>query len=188
MSRLQIIVASTRPGRVGLPIGQWVEAVAEKHGGFDEIDLSDLGAIDLPLMDEPHHPRLRQYTQQHTKDWAARVDAADAFVFVLAEYNHSYTAGVKNAIDYLNSEWGYKPAGLVTYGGVSGGLRAGQALKPVLQLLKVVPLAEQVTIPFVQQFLTDGAFVPNELIETSATTMLDELGRWAQALHTLRAS
>ncbi|GAA3385738.1 NADPH-dependent FMN reductase [Cryptosporangium minutisporangium] len=188
MSRLQIIVASTRPGRIGLPVGQWVETAAAKHGGFDEIDLADLGAIDLPLLDEPKHPRLGQYTHQHTKDWAARVGAADAFVFVLAEYNHSFTAAVKNAVDYLHTEWQHKPAGLVTYGGVSGGLRAAQAFKPVLQALKVVTLTEAVTIPFVQQFVEDGLFTPNELIEASAGTMLDELGRWGNTLSPLRAS
>ncbi|MFI5957719.1 NADPH-dependent FMN reductase [Cryptosporangium sp. NPDC051539] len=187
MSRLQIIVASTRPGRVGLPVGQWVEAAAGKHGGFDEVDLVDLAELDLPLMDEPNHPRLAKYTQDHTKEWAARVDAADAFVFVLAEYNHSYPAAVKNAVDYLHNEWHYKPAGLVSYGGVSAGLRSAQAFKPVLQSLKVVTLIEAVTIPFVQQFLEDGVFVPNELIETSANAMLDELGRWGVALKALRA-
>ncbi|TQS46534.1 NADPH-dependent FMN reductase [Cryptosporangium phraense] len=187
MSRLQIIVASTRPGRVGLPVGQWVETAAAKHGGFDEVDLVDLAELDLPLMDEPNHPRLSKYTKDHTKEWAARVGAADAFVFVLAEYNHSYTAAVKNAVDYLHNEWQYKPAGLVSYGGVSAGLRSAQAFKPVLQSLKVVTLVEAVTIPFVQQFLDDdGVFVPNELIETSGNAMLDELGRWSEALKALR--
>ena len=96
-------------------------------------------------------------------------------------------AAVKNAVDYLHNEWQYKPAGLVSYGGVSAGLRAAQAFKPVLQSLKVVTLVEAVTIPFVQQFLDDdGVFVPNELIETSANAMLDELGRWGGALSTLR--
>ena len=187
MSRLQIIVASTRPGRVGLPVGQWVETVASKHGGFDEVDFTDLAELNLPLMDEPNHPRLSKYTKQHTREWAARVGAADAFVFVLAEYNHSYTAAVKNAVDYLHNEWHHKPAGLVSYGGVSAGVRAAQAFKPVLQSLKVVTLVEAVTIPFVQQFLDDdGVFVPNDLIQTSADAMLDELGRWAGALATLR--
>ncbi|WP_035857691.1 NADPH-dependent FMN reductase [Cryptosporangium arvum] len=187
MSRLQIIVASTRPGRVGLPVGQWVEAAAGKHGGFDEVDLTDLAELDLPLMDEPNHPRLARYTKDHTKEWAARVGAADAYVFVLAEYNHSYTAGVKNAIDYLHNEWRYKPAGLVSYGGVSAGLRAAQAFKPVLLSLKVVPIVEGVMIPFVGQFLDDErVFTPNEMVETSATAMLDELGRWSGALTSLR--
>ncbi|GAA0284577.1 NAD(P)H-dependent oxidoreductase [Cryptosporangium japonicum] len=187
MSRLQIIVASTRPGRVGLPVGQWVEAAAGKHGGFDEVDLTDLAELDLPLMDEPNHPRLARYTKDHTKEWAARVGAADAYVFVLAEYNHSYTAGVKNAVDYLHNEWQYKPAGLVSYGGVSAGLRAAQAFKPVLLSLKMVPIVEGVMIPFVGQSLDDErVFTPNETVQASADAMLDELGRWSGALSSLR--
>jgi NAD(P)H-dependent FMN reductase len=188
MSRLQIIVASTRPGRAGLPVGQWVEAVAAKHGGFDDVDLTDLAELSLPLMDEPHHPRLAKYTKQHTREWSARVAAADAFVFVLAEYNHGYTAAVKNAVDYLHTEWQYKPAGLVSYGGVSAGLRAAQAFKPVLLSVKTVPLVESVMIPFVAQFRDEEVFTPNEMLETSAATMLDELGRWSGALKALRTS
>jgi NAD(P)H-dependent FMN reductase len=186
MPRLQIIVTSTRPGRVGLSVGQWVAEEAKKHGGF-EIDLADLAEVDLPLMDEPNHPRLARYTNQHTKDWAARVDAADAIVFVLAEYNHTFTAAAKNAIDYLHNEWQYKPVGLVSYGGVAAGTRAAQAIKPVLAAVKAVPLVEAVPIPFVQQFLDDDqVLVPNELMENSAKLMFDELARWSEALKVLR--
>ena len=82
-------------------------------------------------MDEPKHPRLREYEHQHTKDWSARVEAADAFVFVHPEYNYGITAPLKNALDYLSQEWNYKPLGLVSYGGVSAGTRAAQMIKQV---------------------------------------------------------
>jgi NAD(P)H-dependent FMN reductase len=187
MPRLQIIVTSTRPGRVGLAVGQWVAAEAAKHGGF-EVDLTDLAEVDLPLLDEANHPRLAQYSNQHTKDWSARVASADAIVFVLAEYNHSFTAAAKNAIDYLHNEWQYKPVGLVSYGGVAAGTRAAQAIKPVLLAVKAIPLVEAVPIPFVQQFLNDEQeILPNELMENSAKLMFDELGRWSTALSTLRS-
>lgn len=88
---LQIVVASTRPGRVGLPVAQWFQKVADKHAGF-AVELVDLAAVDLPLMNEPNHPRLRQYVHEHTRRWSAQVDRADAFVFVMPEYNHGYTA------------------------------------------------------------------------------------------------
>src|SRR5690242_5860222 len=84
--RLLIIIASTRPGRVGLPVGQWFSERAREHGGF-EVSVADLAELALPFMDEPNHPRLRLYTHQHTKEWSALVDAADAFVFVSPEYN-----------------------------------------------------------------------------------------------------
>jgi NAD(P)H-dependent FMN reductase len=118
----------------------------ETHGGF-ELDVAGLAEIELPFMDEPNHPRLRQYTHEHTKDWSRRVAAADAFVFVMPEYNHGFNAPLKNAIDYLVHEWSYKPVGLVSYGGIAGGTRAVQLLKPVLVGLKLVALPEAVYIP-----------------------------------------
>src|ERR1700689_4046498 len=169
MPTLQILIASTRPGRVGLPVGRWFEAHARAHGGF-EIDKVDLAEIDLPFMDEPNHPRLRQYTQQHTKDWSARVEAADAFVVVMPEYNYGFNAPLKNAIDYLHVEWAYKPVGFVSYGGISAGTRAVQMIKQVVTTLKMVPIADSVNIPFVQQFLDDDRRLqPNDVMEAAAT-------------------
>jgi NAD(P)H-dependent FMN reductase len=182
-----IVIASTRPGRAGQPIGEWFRAKAENHGEF-EIDYADLAEIDLPFMDEPNHPRLRQYTQQHTKDWSARVEAADAFVFVTPEYNHGMTAALKNAIDYLNQEWQYKPLGFVSYGGVAAGTRAVQAIKPIANVLKMTPIPEAVVIPLYQRFMTDdGRFQPEDLIEDAAVTMLGQLARWATTLRPMRA-
>ena len=91
-------------------------------------------------MDEPNHPRLRQYTKQHTKDWSAKVEAADAFVFVMPEYNYGFNAPLKNVIDYLNQEWAYKPVGFVSYGGVASGTRAVQMIKQVVTTLKMTTL------------------------------------------------
>ena len=184
--RLGIIIASTRPGRVGLPVGQWVAKAAQEHGGF-EVEILDLGEIGLPLMDEPNHPRLRQYTHQHTKDWSARIDPLDAFVLVMPEYNYGYSAPLKNALDYLSQEWQYKPVGIVSYGGISGGLRAAQMIKQVVTTLKMMPLPEAVTISFVAQYIDDdGAFQPTEAMHGQATTMFNELIRWAAALKPLR--
>jgi len=187
MPRLQIIIASTRPGRVGLPVGRWFEAQARAHGAF-ELELVDLLELKLPFMDEPNHPRLAQYTHRHTKEWSASVQAADAFVFVTPEYNYGFTAPLKNAIDFLHSEWQYKPVGFVSYGGVAGGTRAVQMLKQIVTTLKMTPVFEAVTIPFVAQFIDDeGEFLPNEMIEQSVKPMLDELLRVSAALAGLRA-
>jgi NAD(P)H-dependent FMN reductase len=187
VSKLEIIVASTRPGRLGLPLGRWVEAEARTHGGFDEVELIDLAEVALPFMDEPHHPRLRRYTQQHTRDWSAKVGEADAFVFVMPEYNYGYTAELKNALDYLHHEWQYKPVGLVSYGGVAAGTRAAQMIKQVVTTLKMVPLQEAVSIPFVHQFFDDEQrLTPNDVMTSSARAMLDELVRVSGALRPLR--
>jgi len=183
---LMIIIASTRPGRVGLPVAQWFERRAITHGGF-VIDLVDLAALNLPFMDEPNHPRLRQYTHQHTKDWSAQVAAADAFVFVMPEYNYGFNAPLKNAIDYLQHEWAYKPVGFVSYGGISAGTRAVQMIKQVVTTLKMTPLFEAVSIPFVRQFIGDqGEVQANEIMELAATALLDELQRMEGALRPLR--
>jgi NAD(P)H-dependent FMN reductase len=185
MPRLLIIIASTRPGRVGLPVGTWFDARARAHGSFD-VDLVDLLELDLPFLDEPHHPRLRQYTRDHTKEWSARVQAADAFAFVMPEYNHGFTAPLKNAVDFLHQEWNYKPVGLVSYGGVSAGTRAAQMIKPVLLAVKATPLFEAVSIPFVAKFIVDGVLEPNETMDQAADAMLSELARVSEALSPLR--
>ena len=185
MPTLLIIIASTRPGRVGLPVARWFEEYAGRHGGFD-VKVADLAELDLPLLDEPHHPRMGQYTQEHTRAWSRMVGEADAFAFVMPEYNYAMTASLKNALDYLYNEWNYKPVGLVSYGGMSGGLRAAQMVKEVVTTLRMMPLPEGVGIPFVSQHIKDGAFQPPELVVESARVMLDELGRWAGALRTLR--
>jgi NAD(P)H-dependent FMN reductase len=183
---LLIVIASTRPGRVGLPVGRWFEQRASAHGGF-QVSVVDLAELQLPLMDEPNHPRLREYTKPHTLRWSRLVDGADAFAFVMPEYNYSFTAPLKNAIDYLNQEWRYKPVGLVSYGGVSAGTRAAAALRVPLGALKAHPLAEAVSIPFVARFINDdGELEPNEVMEQAAQAMLDELVRVSNALAVLR--
>jgi NAD(P)H-dependent FMN reductase len=161
--------------------------VAKTNGAF-EIDVIDLKAVDLPLFDEPGHPMRGEYLNEHSKAWAARVAAADAFVFVMPEYNHSYVAPLKNALDYLHHEWNYKPVAFVSYGGVSAGTRAVQALKPVCTALRMFPLPEQVAIPAFQQFLDDdGVFHPAAGLDESAEAVLAGLLRWTQAMATLRS-
>jgi len=188
MSKLEIIVASTRPGRVGPSVAHWIESEATRHGGFDATEVVDLAEVNLPFMNEPHHPRLGRYTHQHTRDWSAKVAEADAFVFVMPEYNYGYNAELKNALDYLHGEWQYKPVGLVSYGGVSGGTRAVQMIKQVVTTLKMTPVVEAVSIPFVHQLLDeDRRLLPNDVMTGSAKAMLDELVRFAEALRPLRA-
>jgi NAD(P)H-dependent FMN reductase len=184
--RLRIIIASTRPGRVGLPVADWFEPIAVAHGGFD-VERTDLAELRLPFMDEPNHPRLRRYTQAHTRAWSATVEASDAFVFVMPEYNFGMNAPLKNALDYLHGEWHEKPVGFVAYGGVAAGTRAVQMTKLVMSSLKLVPLFEAVYIPFVASMIDDeGALQANEVMEKAAVAMLDELVRVEAALRPLR--
>jgi NAD(P)H-dependent FMN reductase len=188
MPKLSVVIASTRPGRAGVPIAEWFTARARAHKAFD-VEVIDLAEVDLPFMDEPNHPVLRRYEHDHTKAWSARVDAADAFVFVTPEYNYGFTAPLKNAIDYLHFEWQHKPLGFVSYGGVAAGTRAVQMLKQVVTTLRMVPLVEAVNIPFHPQFIDqDGVVQANDVMEQAAAAMLDELVVAESALRPRRAA
>jgi NAD(P)H-dependent FMN reductase len=188
---LLVVVGSTRPGRAGLPIARWFEQVAREHGGFD-VEVADLAEIGLPPMDEPNHPRLRRYVHDHTKAWSATVDRADAVVFVMPEYNHSYTGPLKNAIDFLSNEWRHKPVTTVSYGGVGAGLRAVQAIKPEFISLSKIPVPEAVMIPFVLQQLSgegrESRVTAPDDIATSAKAALDALMAWVPATRARRNS
>lgn len=186
--KLQIIIVSTRGGRLGDIVGRWFHDRALEHGAF-ETEVVDLAEVDLPLFNEPRHPRLRQYEHAHTRAWSESVASADAFVFVTPEYNHVAPPSLINALDYLVQEWAYKPASFVSYGGVSAGLRAVQAVKPMLTALRMMPIPEAVSIPFFSQYVDREArtFDPGEVQAKAAVNMLDELHKWAAALRTLRS-
>lgn len=188
MPKLGVVVASVREGRAGLAIAEWFIERARAHGGFD-VTLIDLKTVKLPLLEEPNHPRLQKYQLDTTKAWSAIVAPMDAFVFVTAEYNYSTPPALVNALDHLYAEWNYKPAGLVSYGGISGGMRAVQMLKLTLLGLKMMPVNEAVPIPFYSQMMDKetGTFKPAEAFEKAAVTMLDELKRWTAALAVLRS-
>ncbi|WP_067671219.1 NADPH-dependent FMN reductase [Nocardia miyunensis] len=187
MPKLHVIIGSTRPGRLGLPIGSWAAEAAERHGGF-EVELVDLADFELPVFDEPTHPRMGKYTHDHTIRWSEKIKEADAFVFVTPEYNYAPPPSLINAIDYLHNEWLYTPVAFVSYGGVAAGTRAVQVLKQLVTTLKMVPIPEAVSIPFVFQAMRDGQYHPAPESDQAASAMFDELLRWATALADLRAN
>jgi NAD(P)H-dependent FMN reductase len=181
-----ILIASTRPNRGGEAVARWFIERATEHDAF-ELTVVDLAEFRLPLLDEPNHPRLRQYTNRHTRQWSEKVDAADAFVFVTPEYNHGYPASLKNAIDYLHHEWRHKPVGFVSYGGVAAGTRSVEQLQQVVTAVRLTPVIDQVNIPFYQQFIDDeGVLRANEVMEQAADTLLDQLVRLEATLRPLR--
>jgi len=187
MPVLQVFTVATRQQRSGPTVAEWFLQRARLHGKFT-VDSIDLATVNLPMFDEPRHPRFAQYEHEHTKRWSASVARADAFVFVTPEYNYGAPPSIVNAIDYLNREWAYKPVGFVSYGGVSGGTRAVQMIKQIVTSLRMMPIPEAVAIPFFTQYLDKetNAFDPGEMQATAATAMLDELLRWSDALSTLR--
>jgi len=187
MLQLHIIIVSTRPGRAGLPVADWLVARATRHGKF-AIEVIDLAKVGLPLFDEPRHPRLRQYEHEHTRALSRTIDRADAFVFVTPEYNYGAPPSLVNALDFLVHEWAYKPVGFVSYGGVSGGTRSVQMAKQIVTALKMMPMFEAVVLPFFAQLIDKetGVFAPPKIQDDAAVTMLDELLKWATALKVMR--
>ena len=189
MPRLQVIVASTRPGRKGPVIAEWFVEYARTHGKFT-IELVDLAETNLPLLDEPKHPRFGDYEHAHTRAWSATIARGDAYVFVTPEYDYGAPASLINALQCLAQEWAYKAAGFVSYGGVSGGLRGVQMTKQLVTALKMMPMAEGVAIPFFAHHIdaASGKFTAPELQTTAAGVMLNELLKWTTALAPLRSA
>ncbi len=184
---LQVIIASVRPTRIGGAVGDWFVPIAESHGGFT-VERVDLRDVALPLLNEPHHPQKQMYEHEHTKQWSATISRGDAYVFVTPEYDFSPPASLLNAIQYLAKEWMYKPLGLVSYGGVSAGLRSANALRIIATANSMMPLPSAVSIPFAGKLVdADRAhFAPGEVQDKAAVAMLGELVRWERAMRTLR--
>lgn len=184
---LQVIICSTRPTRVGKAVGDWFVETARQHGGL-EVQVADLAEIDLPLLNEPHHPAMQKYQFEHSKAWAKRIAGSDAVVLVTPEYNYGMPATAKNALDYLFWEWGHKPVGFVSYGGMSGGIRSVQMLKEVVTTLRMYPMSATVSIPNVAESVSDdkSTFTPNELVVESGQALLDELTKTAPVMAQLR--
>lgn len=181
---MQIVIGSTRPGRVGDAIGRWFDALARDDASF-EVELVDLATVNLPLLDEPHQPEEHTYVHDHTRRWSETVSRADAFVFVIPEYNHGVNAATKNALDYLYVEWRDKPSAIVCYGGSSRGVRAAQALKASLLAVKI-PHAGDVAISLSATPVRDGHFEGDASLVRSATRVLHELARLVAVYRPLR--
>ena len=183
---LKIIIGSTRPGRNGATVGDWFYELAAKHDKFT-VELVDLAVVNLPLLNEPENPRHGRYVHEHTKAWSSTINAGDAYVFVVPEYNHGYNAATKNALDYLHNEWRHKPVGFVSYGGIAAGTRSVQGLIQVVTALGMIPAATAVNIPLIARMVTeDKKFTPNRILEDAGVAMLDELSRWVTHLESVR--
>ena len=186
MVKLGVVIGSVREGRVGVPVARWFVERAGADGRFDVQEL-DLKAIGLPLFAERTHPRLRQYESEAQKAWSATIAPLDAFVVVTPEYNYSTAPALLNALDYLSAEWAYKPVGVVSYGGISGGLRAVQMAKQTVTALRMMPIVEAVNLPFIAKLVEGGVFQAAEIHDKSAAAMLEELYKWAVALKPMRS-
>jgi NAD(P)H-dependent FMN reductase len=184
MTKVAIIIGSTRPGRNSEAVGRWVLENAAKRDDaqFEIVDLAEVG---LPMFDEPVPPAMGMYSKPHTKAWAEKIAGYDAFVFVTPEYNHSVPAALKNAIDFIYAEWNNKAAGFVSYGS-AGGARAVEELRLIMGELQVADVRAQVMLSLFTDFENFSVFKPAPHHEKALATMLDQLVAWAGALRTLR--
>jgi NAD(P)H-dependent FMN reductase len=185
MTRLAILIGSTRPGRRAPAVAQWVARTAKFRAGV-EVEILDLAEFALPLLDEPVPPAMAEhYTQEHTRRWAAAVDAVDGFLFVTPEYNHAIPGALKNALDFLHREWNDKAAGFVSYGS-AGGVRAVEQLRLVMGELRVADVRAQVSLNLVDDFDSAGLPAPREFHHDALADLVDQLTGWSAALAALR--
>jgi NAD(P)H-dependent FMN reductase len=184
MTRIGIILGSTRPNRNGEQVAKWVYEIAARRDDA-EFELVDLRDYPLPHLDEPLPPSMGQYQNEHTRQWADKIASFDGFVFVTPEYNHSTSGVLKNAIDYLYAEWHNKAAGFVSYGGV-GGARAAEHLRLVAGELQMADVRQQVALSLLTEFENFSVFKPGDYNRAALDTLLDQVIAWSGALAPLR--
>lgn len=184
MLKIGIIVGSTRPGRKAAAVAKWVYDLlkSRQDAEFEVIDIED---YKLPLLDEPVPPIMGRYGKEHTKAWSAKIASVDAYIFITPEYNHSTSAALKNAIDFLFHEWTNKAAGFVGYG-AAGGVRAVENLRLVMGEIKVADVRAQVTLSMYTDFENYSTFKPHEQHNKAVHAMADEVIAWGAALKPLR--
>lgn len=179
---IKIIAGSTRPGRFNMQPAAWLKALAEKQEGIT-VSLVDLAEVGLPMYDETVPASMNQYEHEHTKKWAEIIGEADGFIFVTPEYNHSYSAALKNALDYLYAEWNYKPVSFVSYGSGAGGARAVEHLRGIAGELKMYDLREQLVLSNYWERLNDrGEYQFSETEEETAKKILSDLAFWSKQM------
>ena len=184
MLKIAIILGSTRPGRIGEAVAKWAFEVASKRTDA-EFELVDIADFNLPLLDEPVPPSLGQYTKDHTKRWAAKIDSFDGFIFVTSEYNHGIPGALKNALDFIFKEWNNKAAGFVSYGSAYGA-RAVESLRLVMGELMIADVRAQVLLSLFTDFENYSVFKPADRHEANLSTVIDQVIAWGTALRSVR--
>jgi len=194
MTKLHIIVGSTRDGRAAQPVAKWVERRAKEHGGF-EVTLLDLRDWPLPMFAETMATigdfSDPTYSEPIVRRWNQTVAEGDAFIFITPEYNHSFSGVLKNAIDSVFASWAFrnKPAAFVAYSaGPVGGARAVEQLALVLLEAEMVPLRNTVLIPAAHAAFDDYAQPMNAQTDVALAILLEDLAWWSDATVAARAA
>ncbi len=176
MTKIGIILGSTKPGRNGEAVAKWVYNIAKQRedAQFELVDVKD---FDLPLYDEPYPAAMQKYTKEHTKKWSKKISEFDGYVFVTAEYNHGIPGALKNAIDFLGKEWYHKPVAIVTVSsGNFGGVNANALLQLLMLRMKAIVVPASFPVPNIaESFNEEGE--PTDKLSTykRADNFTDEL-------------
>lgn len=196
MTRIGIIIGSTRPGRLGAAVGDWTLRTVDGLGDVGvTYELVDLAEFQLPVLDEPAPGMMGDYRHEHTRRWAEKIGSFDGFIVVTPEYNHSAPGGLKNAIDYLFAEWNDKAAGFVSYG-VHGGVRAVENLRLTFAEVKTATVRSQVALSVYTDVdytgidtsdpTATGTLSPADWHSRDLQELTEELVSWSRALATVR--
>ncbi|WP_420827887.1 NADPH-dependent FMN reductase [Exiguobacterium algae] len=178
MLNIGIVLGSTREGRVSPQVGAWVKELADNRGdaNYEIIDIADYS---LPLLGEPDGDA------SGVAAWSEKIAEMDGFVFIVQEYNHSISAALKNALDYLRVEWNDKAAGIVSYGSV-GGARATEHLRGILSELSIAHVRVHPALSLFTDFENGTHFAPKDVQVQSVNDMLDQLLPWTEAMQSVR--
>ncbi|WP_104044456.1 NADPH-dependent FMN reductase [Arthrobacter sp. ZGTC412] len=185
MTRIAIITGSTRPGRINHQVAQWVlDQTADRTDA--EFEIVDIADFNLPILDEAYPAAYQNYQNDHTKAFSAKIAEFDGYIFVVAEYNHSISGALKNALDYLNVEFNNKAAGFVSYGS-KGGARAVEHLRGIASELQLAHVRNQVMFSIFSDVENFNTFKPTEQSAAALAPMLDQLILWTRAMEFARS-
>jgi NAD(P)H-dependent FMN reductase len=181
--KIMVIVGSVREGRAADTIASWVEKNVSQYEDI-ELDVADLKNVNLPFFNSSAYPAAAngQYDSPKATAWAQRVAEADGFILLVAEYNHGYTAVLKNALDWVAQGWWGKPVSFVSYGGISGGIRAVQQLRQVVLELRMVPVHDAVYIPFFHTAFDKNDEPVHDSLNQQLGALVSELTTWVKRL------
>ena len=177
MKKLFIILGSTREGRQGEKIAKWAYGLAGGQKEF-ETELIDLRDWPLPFFNSPVSPSMaKEYDNEPARKWAAKIAQADGFIIVTPEYNHSFPAVLKGALEHLFKEWNRKPVAFVSYGWSAAGARAVEQLINVVIDLKMIPIREQINISIPGVMNEKGEFIFSDYLAKQLENVFGELAK-----------
>jgi len=178
---LKVILGSTREGRFGVKVFEWAKKMLATHKEFDA-EFIDLKDWPIPFYNFAGSPAYGPLDSDIVKRFTAKIAEADAFLILTPEYNHGYSAVLKNALDHVYKEWNNKPVAFMAYGGLVGGSRAVEQLRLVAVELQMAPIREAMYMPMVWESFDERGNMKNEHYPKTMESMLKQLQWWADAL------